>query len=63
MQSSRQFPPELLNASDTEKLAYYDDYTMAHPTIDTAFEILKPIINDSGESRIIFIVGPTGGSG
>jgi predicted AAA+ superfamily ATPase len=33
---------------------------MAHPYLDIAFETLKSIINDCGDSRIIFIVGPTG---
>lgn len=60
MEKNQQFPSEFCTASTEEKLAYYDSYTMAHPYLDTAFETLKPIINDSGDSRIIFIVGPTG---
>lgn len=54
------FPLELLCASKKERLAYYDDYIMAHPFLDDAFERLKPIIRECGESRVLFIVGPTG---
>lgn len=55
-----QFPPELLNQPNPAKLIYYDSYTMGHPFLDEAFEALKPIIRDCGESRLIFVVGPTG---
>jgi hypothetical protein len=54
------FPLELLDASPKQRLAYYNDYIMAHPFLDDAFERLKPIIRESGESRVLFIVGPTG---
>lgn len=60
MENNQQFPSKYHTASASEKLAYYDSYTMAHPYMDMAFETLKPIINDCGDSRIIFIVGPTG---
>lgn len=54
------FPPQLLKASNKQRLAYYDDYTMGHPFLDDAFERLKPIIREYGESLVIFIFGPTG---
>lgn len=57
---NQQFSSEAQTASASEKLAYYDSYTMAHPNLKKAFETLKPIIDDCGDSRIIFIVGPTG---
>lgn len=57
---SIQFPPELLNQSNTVRQNYYDSYTMGHPFLDDAFEAIKPIIRDCGESRLIFVVGPTG---
>lgn len=60
MENNQQFTSEYYTASASERLAYYDSYTMAHPYLDIAFETLKPIINDCGDSRIIFIVGPTG---
>ncbi len=55
-----QFPPELLRASKKDRLAYYDDYMMGHPYLDEAFEMLKTIIHEHGESRLVFIFGPTG---
>ena len=60
MSTERQFPPEVLTSPDEARLAYYDAYTMGHPYLDEAFEMLKPIIRNAGESRVIFIVGPTG---
>lgn len=60
MSTDRQFPLELLEQSQSARLAYYDAYTMGHPHLDAAFETLKPLIRHSGDSRVIFIVGPTG---
>jgi energy-coupling factor transporter ATP-binding protein EcfA2 len=60
MKDNQQFSSDYPTASLHEKLADYDSYTMAHPYLDIAFETLKPIITSCGESRIIFIVGPTG---
>ena len=56
----RDFPLELLDASKKERLDYYDNYTMAHPLLDRAFEALKPLIRHCGETQLILIVGPTG---
>lgn len=56
----RDFPLELLDASKKERLDYYDNYTMAHPLLDKAFEALKPLIRHCGETQLIMIVGPTG---
>ncbi len=60
MDTERQFPLELLHQPPAMQLEYYDGYMMGHPYLDEAFETLKPIIREHGESRIIFIVGPTG---
>jgi hypothetical protein len=60
MSTDRKFPPELLTSPKEPRLAYYNTYTMGHPHLDNAFETLKPIIRHCGESRIIFILGPTG---
>lgn len=60
MSTARLFPPELLTAPLQVRLNYYDNYTMAHPYLYEAFETLKPIIRHCGESKIIFIFGPTG---
>jgi hypothetical protein len=58
--TNRQFPLELLQQSKEARLDYYEKYTMAHPHLDEALDMLKPIIRHSGESRVIFIFGPTG---
>lgn len=58
--TDRDFPLELLDASKEQRLDYYDNYTMAHPLLDKAFEALKPLIRHCGETQLILIVGPTG---
>ena len=60
MSSEREFPLELLKATKENRLSYYDEYTMAHPFLDQAFEALKPLVRHCGETRLIFIIGPTG---
>jgi energy-coupling factor transporter ATP-binding protein EcfA2 len=60
MSYPQQFPPALLKQSQEERLAYFDNYTMAHPRLDEAVNLLKLLVNESGESRVIFIYGPTG---
>lgn len=60
MSAQRMFPLQLLEQPNKVRLAYYDAYTMGHPHLDTAFETLKLLVRNSGDSRIIFIVGPTG---
>ncbi len=60
MDDERLFPLHLLQASKTQRLAYYDNYTMGHPYLDDAFEMVKPIIRECGDSRVVFVVGPTG---
>ncbi|MBR8838552.1 MAG: AAA family ATPase [Stigonema ocellatum SAG 48.90 = DSM 106950] len=60
MSVAQQFPLDLLNQSTEVKLAYFDKYTMAHPRLEEAFNYLKLLVSNSGESRVIFIYGPTG---
>lgn len=60
MSSEKEFPLELLQTTKEHRLNYYDLYTMAHPFLDRAFEDLKPLVRHCGETRLIFIVGPTG---
>ena len=60
MSQTRQFPPVLLTQSHQQRLTYFSHYTMAHPRLEEAFNFLKLAISHSGESRIIFIYGPTG---
>ncbi len=60
MPQSLHFPPELLTQSAQERLTYFSHYTMAHPRLEEVFNFLKLVISNSGESRVIFIYGPTG---
>jgi energy-coupling factor transporter ATP-binding protein EcfA2 len=60
MSNQKHFPKALLTQSTTEKLLYFDNYTMAHPRLEEAFNFLKLAVSNSSESRIIFIYGPTG---
>lgn len=60
MSSENHFPTALLTQSATQRLLYFDNYTMAHPRLEEAFNFLKLAVSNSSESRIIFIYGPTG---
>jgi len=57
---TRNFPLELLQQPQASRLAYFDNYTMAHPHLEAAATALKRIVRHPGESRVIFIYGPTG---
>jgi energy-coupling factor transporter ATP-binding protein EcfA2 len=60
MSQTSHFPTELLTQSIQERLTYFDSYTIAHPHLESAYNYLKLAISNSGESRVIFIYGPTG---
>lgn len=54
------FPLALLEQPVSQRLAYFQGYTMAHPRlVDTAHQLLHAIYRPSGTS-LIFIFGPTG---
>jgi predicted AAA+ superfamily ATPase len=60
MSTPQQFPRSLLTQSEEVRLSYFDNYTMAHPRLEEAFNRLKLLVRHSGESRVIFIYGLTG---
>ncbi len=60
MSKSPKFPQSLLLQSPLVRLAFFDNYTMAHPRLEETFNLLKLLVSNSGESRVIFIYGPTG---
>lgn len=60
MSQTQCFPATLLTQSNTLKFEYFDNYTMAHPRLEEAFNFLKLVVNHSSDSRVIFIYGPTG---
>lgn len=54
------YPPKLLQASREEKVAFFVNYTMAHPHLIQAFnEVMQSVYHAPGIS-LIFVVGPTG---
>ncbi|GAX45592.1 AAA ATPase [Tolypothrix sp. NIES-4075] len=59
MSESQKFPESLLLQSPLIRLAFFDNYTMAHPRLEETFNLLKLLVSNSGESRVIFIYGPT----
>ncbi len=60
MSTPREFPIQLLAQPTQAKLDYFHSYTIAHPHLDEAVKKLKLIIRNPGESRVVFIYGPTG---
>jgi hypothetical protein len=45
------FPPNLLERPATERLAYFENYTVAHPRLKEAYEILmRTIAEPAGAS-------------
>lgn len=54
------FPRELLNQPTQARVAYFADYTMAHPRlVEAAVKLMHSIEQPAGAS-LIFIFGPTG---
>ncbi|NJO59368.1 MAG: AAA family ATPase [Richelia sp. RM2_1_2] len=60
MSQNPHFPPGLLTQSNALKLEYFENYTMAHPRLEEAFNFLKLVVSHSSDSQVIFIYGPTG---
>jgi len=54
------YPQQLLQAPISEKIAFFVNYTMAHPHLIQAFnEVMQSVYHAPGIS-LIFVVGPTG---
>ncbi|MEH1975265.1 MAG: ATP-binding protein [Nostoc sp.] len=54
------FPLELLTQPTTERLAYFKDYTVAHPRLKEVYEILIRTIAEPAGASFIFVYGPSG---
>ncbi len=54
------FPPQLLHQSVTERVAYFERYTMAHPHLLAAAQALVQAISEPAGASLIFVFGPTG---
>ncbi|MEH2235137.1 AAA family ATPase [Nostoc sp.] len=54
------FPLKLLEQSATEKLAYFENYTVAHPRLKEVYETLVRTIAEPAGASFIFVYGPSG---
>ncbi len=54
------FPPELLEKSIVEKLAYFEGFTVAHPRLKQVYDTLMRTINEPAGASFIFVYGPSG---
>ena len=54
------FPTELLNRSVAERLAYFENFTVAHPKLREVFEVLMRSISEPAGASFIFIYGASG---
>uniref|UniRef100_B8HXB9 AAA ATPase n=1 Tax=Cyanothece sp. (strain PCC 7425 / ATCC 29141) TaxID=395961 RepID=B8HXB9_CYAP4 len=60
MQPQISFPKELLLQPIPDRIAYFKDYTMAHPKLIEADRKLMHAIREPGGAALIFVFGPTG---
>ncbi|MBH8554686.1 ATP-binding protein [Nostocaceae cyanobacterium CENA357] len=54
------FPLKLLEQSATERLAYFENYTVAHPQLKEVYETLVRTIAEPAGASFIFVYGPSG---
>lgn len=60
MATQEGFPRKLLDRTVTEKVAYFKQYTMAHPKLSDAAQRLMCLIQEPAGTGLIFLLGPTG---
>ncbi len=54
------FPPLLLEQSTSQRLAYFETFTVAHPRLKLARETLLRAIKEPAGASLIFVYGPSG---
>lgn len=54
------FPIELLKQPASERLAYFENYTVAHPRLKEVYETLIRTIAEPAGASFIFVYGPSG---
>lgn len=54
------FPPLLLKQSTSQRLAYFETFTAAHPRLKEARETLLRAIKEPAGASLIFVYGPSG---
>ena len=60
MSNNVMFPPELLNSSVNERLAYFESFTVAHPKLREVYEVLMRTIAEPAGASFIFVYGASG---
>ncbi|MGB3650565.1 MAG: ATP-binding protein [Rivularia sp. (in: cyanobacteria)] len=60
MTKSTGFPPKLLKQPPTERLAYFENYTVAHPRLKEVYDILMRTIAEPAGASFIFVYGASG---
>ncbi|GAM14269.1 AAA family ATPase [Mesobacillus selenatarsenatis] len=60
IENGRGFPIELLSKSNEDKEEFFSNYTITHPKLLEVYSELNRSINNSGESDIILVIGPSG---
>ncbi len=58
--ATEQFPRELLSRAWTERLAYFQAYTVAHPLLLEAKQKLLNAIQEPVRNSLVMVLGPTG---
>jgi AAA domain len=54
------FPSDLLRQPAAARLAYFKEYTVAHPALRAADEALSRALREPAGASLLFLVGPTG---
>ena len=54
------FPRELLEQPSPARQAYFQQYTVAHPTLAKVDQTVANVLREPGGALLIFVVGPTG---
>lgn len=54
------FPNGLLNRPPAERLKYFQGFTMAHPRLQEAKDVLMTAVEDAAPGSLVFVFGPTG---
>ena len=53
-----EFPRHLLKAAPEERYAYYKTRTIAHPILQTAYDLVRELIHEPAGKQIVMVVGP-----
>ncbi len=54
------FPQELLDQPTLARRAYFQTYTVAHPSLADVDQKVANALREPGGALLIFVVGPTG---